>query len=84
MIARPLAAFTLAPSAPAAMSAATSGASPPVLAAPASATPAPTSPAAITQRSSKRSATSPHGSSVNSIPIPIAASTTPVSLSESL
>ena len=37
------------------------------------------SPVAITQRSSTRSATRPHGSSVNSIPIPVAASTTPVS-----
>src|SRR5438270_564098 len=83
MIARPLAAFTLAPSAPAAMSAATSEPSPPVSAAPPSATPAPTSPAAITQRSSNRSATRPHGRSVNSIPMPIAASTTPVSPSES-
>ena len=45
--------------------------------------PAPVSPVAITQRSSTRSATSPQGRSVKSIPIPIPASTTPVSPSVS-
>ena len=82
MIARPLAAFTLAPSAPAATRASTSVQRPCVDAAPASAAPAPTSPATITQRSSNRSARSPHGSSVKSIPMPTAARTTPVSLSD--
>ena len=73
MIARPLAALTLAPSAPTPTSAA-------VTAAEARASwrrrragaAAPVSPVAITQRSSTRSATSPHGRSVKSIPIPIA------------
>lgn len=83
MIARPLAAFTLAPRAPAAASAPTSGPKEVVAAAPARAAPAPTRPTTMTQRSSNRSAASPHGRSVTSMPIPIAARTTPVSPSDS-
>jgi hypothetical protein len=49
-----------------------------VVEATASRTAAPVSPVAITQRSSTRSATRPQGRSVKSIPIPTAASTTPV------
>ena len=80
MIARPLAAFTLAPSAPTPTSVAVTVAKPCVVEATTSSAAAPVSPVAITQRSSTRSATSPHGRSVKSIPIPTAASTTPVSV----
>ena len=45
--------------------------------------PPPPRPSAITARSLKRSARRPHGSSVGSIPIDTAPSTTPVSPSES-
>jgi hypothetical protein len=79
MIARPLAALTLAPSAPTPTRAAVTPPKPCVAEATASKAAAPVSPVAITQRSSTRSATSPHGSSVKSIPIPIAPRTMPVS-----
>ena len=79
MIARPLAALTLAPSAPTPTSTPVTAPNVCVVEATTSRAAAPVSPVAITQRSSTRSATSPHGSSVKSIPIPIAASTTPVS-----
>ncbi len=78
MIARPLAAFTLAPSAPTPTSVRVTVPKPSVVEATTSKAAAPVSPVAITQRSSTRSATSPHGRRVNSIPIPIAARTTPV------
>jgi hypothetical protein len=80
MIARPLAALTLAPSAPTPTSVSVTVAKVSVVEATISRAAAPVSPVAITQRSSTRSATRPHGSSVKSIPIPTAASTTPVSV----
>ncbi len=83
MIARPLAAFTLAPNAPTPTRAAVRVSKPCVVEATTSRPAAPVSPVAITQRSSTRSATSPQSRSVNSIPIPIAPSATPVSPSVS-
>jgi hypothetical protein len=83
MIARPLAAFTLAPSAPTPTSTPVTVPKSCVVEATASRAAAPVRPVAITHRSSTRSATSPHGRSVKSIPIPIAPSTTPVSPSVS-
>ena len=81
--ARPLAAFTLAPSAPATISKPTSAEKEWVVPAAPTATPPPPRPSAMTDRSLKRSASRPHGSSVGSIPIETAPSTTPVSPSES-
>src|SRR3954465_14789777 len=78
MIARPLAALTLAPSAPTPTSAPVTAPNVSVLEATTSRAAAPASPVAITHRSSPRAATSPQGSRVKSIPTPTAASTTPV------
>src|SRR5262249_58122928 len=78
MMARPLAALTLAPSAPTPMSVPVTAAKLSVVEATTSRAAAPVSPVAITQRSSTLSATSPQARSVQSIPIPTAASTTPV------
>ena len=83
MIARPLAAFTLAPRAPTATRTAVIVAKPLVVEPTASMAAAPVSPVAMTQRSSTRSATSPQGRSVKSIPIPIPPRTMPVSPSVS-
>jgi hypothetical protein len=79
MTARPLAALTLAPNAPAAKSASTSIPYECVQLARPSAPAASARPVAITTCSLIRSARKPQPRSVNSIPIPTAPSTTPVS-----
>ena len=83
MTARPLAAFTLAPAAPATRRRITSAAYPLAKAAPASARLAATRPVARTERSPSRSVRRPHGSSVRTEPRLNAARTTPTSASVS-
>ena len=79
MTARPLAAFTLAPAAPAIPSSASSTPKRPACEAPTSAVAQPPSPAASTSRSPTRSASSPHGNSVSKPPIQTLSITNPTS-----
>ena len=75
--ARPLAALTLAPIAPATVSSTTSISNEPAQPAAAASTPHPASPLASTSRSPIRSASSPHGSSVRIGPIQTVESASP-------
>ena len=78
MTARPLAALTLAPAAPARKISAISQSNPEAEPAATSATAQSVSPVPSTSRSPRRSASRPHGSSVTSVPIQRLSSTTPI------
>ena len=82
MTARPLAAFTLAPSAPAIVSSATSSQNEPAQPAAATSTPHPARPLASTIRSPIRSESSPQGRSVAIGPIHTLEKATPTALSD--
>ena len=77
MTARPLAALTLAPAAPARKISAISGQNPSAEPAATNAPAQKVSPVASTNRSPRRSASRPQGSSVSSVPIQRLSSTTP-------
>jgi hypothetical protein len=79
----PLAAFTLAPAAPARPTSRISDPNPAAEPAPTSAAAHASRPLASTSRSPTRSASTPHGSSVNSVPTQRLSSTTPTWTSES-